>query len=301
MIGPPLGLGSGGEEESALSGIARAAELPSLTEDLETARKDLAVWGYAMIANALTAEQVRECRERLRSQAAAEEAAGIGHFDNGELKLNQRVWNLVNKGEMFRDLLFHPVLRELLPELLGKDYTLSSFTANIAAPGGEPMALHSDQGYTPRSLPIRVVVNTAWMLEDHSEENGGTRLVPGSHLWPELPADKPEVQSIAATGPAGTMVMFDGRLWHGTGANRTARRRHLLLGYFCRPWIRPQENFTLSLLDELYEEASPELLGLLGFRTHATLGNVNGVIVPNGALIDRGRQVGLMEATPPPE
>ena len=301
MIGPTLGLGAGGEEESDLSEIAQAAALPSLTEDLETARKDLAVWGYAMIANALTAEQVRACRERLRSQAAAEAAAGIGHFDNGELKLNQRVWNLVNKGQMFRDLLFHPVLRELLPELLGKDYTLSSFTANIAAPGGEPMGLHSDQGYTPRSLPIRVVVNTAWMLEDHSEANGGTRLVPGSHLWPELPEDKPDVESIAATGPAGTMVMFDGRLWHGTGANRTTCARHLLLGYFCRPWIRPQENFTLSLLDELYEEASSELLGLLGFRTHATLGNVNGVIVPNGALIDRARKVGPMEPAPPPE
>ena len=176
-----------------MSEIAQATGLPGLAEDLETARKDISVWGYAMIANALTAEQVQECRERLRSQAAGEAAAGIGHFDNGELKLNQRVWNLVNKGKMFRDLLFHPVLREMLPELLGKDYTLSSLTANIAAAGGEPMSLHSDQGYAPRSLPIRVVVNTAWMLEDHSEENGGTRLVPGSHLWPELPEDKPEV------------------------------------------------------------------------------------------------------------
>ncbi len=95
--------------------------------------------------------------------------------------------------------------------------------------------------------------------------------------------------------------MFDGRLWHGTGANRTTSRRHLLLGYFCRPWIRPQENFTLSLLDELYGQASPELLGRLGFRTYATLGNVNGVVVPNGALIDRHRRVGPMEAPLPPE
>ena len=54
-----------------MSGICKAAELPSLTEDQETARKDIAEWGYAVIANALTAEQVRECRERLRAQAAA--------------------------------------------------------------------------------------------------------------------------------------------------------------------------------------------------------------------------------------
>ena len=262
------------------------------------ARENLARWGYALIKDALTPEQVRAYRERLLSQAAGEAAAGIGHFDNGELKLNQRVWNLVNKGQIFRDLLFHPVLRELLPELLGEDYMLSSFTANIAAPGGEPQPLHSDQGYAPRSTPFRVVVNTAWMLEDHSEENGGTRLVPGSHLWSELPADKPDVESIAATGPAGTMLMFDGRIWHGTGLNRSKRKRHLLLGYFCRPWIRTQENFTLSLLDEVYETASPELLALLGFRTYGTLGNVNGVIRANGSLIERGKQVGMLEGTP---
>ena len=139
------------------------------------------------------------------------------------------------------------------------------------------------------------------MLEDQSEENGATRLVPGSHLWPELPEDKPDVESIAATGPAGTMLMFDGRLSQAPGRTAPPRRRHLLLGYFCRPWIRPQENFTLSLLDELYEEASPELLGLLGFRTHGMLGNVSGVIRPNGSLIKRGEQVELMEGTLAPE
>ena len=101
------------------------------------------------------------------------------------------------------------------------------------------------------------------------------------------PEDRPEVEW--ATGLAGTMVMFDGRLWHGAGAIRTTRRRHLLLGHGCRPWIRPQEKLTLSLLDGL------------GFRTCGTLGNVNGVIVPNGALIERGRPVGPMERTPPPE
>ena len=50
-----------------------------------------------------------------------------------------------------------------------------------------------------------------------------------------------EVESIAARGPAGTMLMFDGRLWHGTGANRTTRKRHLRLGYFCRPWVKRRQ------------------------------------------------------------
>ena len=102
---------------------------------------------------------------------------------------------------MVKQPLFHPVLRELLPELLGEDYNLSSLTANIAAPGGEPMPLPSDQGYTPRSLPIRVVVNTGWMLEDHSEETGGRGSCRRATWWPELPEHKPDVESMPPGRP----------------------------------------------------------------------------------------------------
>lgn len=273
-------------------------ELPRPTGDYALARAQLQKFGFCLIADALSSDEVADCRQRLMTQAAGEQEAGIATRDGGKDQPNQRVWNLVNKGEMFRDLLFHPAIRELVPEMLGEDYTLSSFTANIAGPGGEPMMLHSDQGYAPRSTPYAVAVNAAWMLEDHSAENGGTRLVPGSHLWPETPADKPDVASISADAPAGTLLMFDGRMWHGTGANHTNRKRHLLLAYFCRPFIRPQENHTMSLSDEVYGKASPELLGLLGFKTWGTLGNVNGVIRAGGELVERESDLtGELEGT----
>ena len=66
-----------------------------------------------------------------------------------------------------------------------------------------------------------VVVNVMWMLVDFTAENGGTRLVPRSHLTgrhPDKGLDK-DVEPIAAEGPAGTAMVFDGRMWHGTGAN----------------------------------------------------------------------------------
>ena len=123
--------------------------------------------------------------------------------------------------------------------------------------------------------------------------------MPGSHLWPELPEDKPEVESVAATGPAGTMLMFDGRLWHGTGANRTSRRRHLLLGYFCRPWIRPQEIFTLSLLDELYEELRRSCSACSG-SAPTDAGHRERGDSPQPVADPARRTVGPMEGTWPP-
>ena len=142
---------------------------------------------------------------------------------------NQRVWMLVNKGPVFLDLLSHTAVRELVAGLLGDHYLLSSHTANIANPGGVAMRLHTDQWWMPpptrigraglpagsmsrdlfdidteptSSISPPVVVNILWMLDGFTESNGGTRVVPGSHLSGGQPDST--AKSIAATGPAGT-------------------------------------------------------------------------------------------------
>jgi hypothetical protein len=66
-------------------------------------------------------------------------------------------------------------------------------------------------------------------------------------------------------------------MWHGTGANVTAdTRRYGVLSYFCRPWLRPQENYTLSTEPGVLAAADRHLRELLGFRVWRTLGGVQG-------------------------
>ena len=198
---------------------------------------------------------------------------------------------LVNKGTPFLDLLSHATTRELVTGLLGDHYLLSSHTANIANPGGVAMRLHTDQWWMPppttigrAGLPVGsmsrelfdqdaestgaisppVALNILWMLDDFTESNGGTRLVPGSHLsgrQPDLAA-----KSIAATGPAGTALLCDGRIWHGTGANTSKKPRRAVLTTFCTPQFRPQENYTVGTRQEVLDTANSDLLELLGFK-----------------------------------
>lgn len=249
--------------------------LPPLTRDLDEARSHLDEFGVARIADALTADQVAALKDRLVEQAAAERRAGLAFMEHGGA--NQRVWNLPSKGRVFVDLLRHELVRTLARHVLEGDYCLSSHTANIAGPGGDAMVLHSDQGYTPRDITKALTVNVMWMLVDFTEANGATRLVPGSHrLTSEPPHDRP-VDTVAGVGPAGTALVFDGRVWHGTGANTTAgEQRHGVLTYFCRPWLRTQENYTLSTHPDVLAEADPELRALLGLRVWRTLGCVQG-------------------------
>jgi ectoine hydroxylase-related dioxygenase (phytanoyl-CoA dioxygenase family) len=73
--------------------------------------------------------------------------------------------------------------------------------------------------------------------------------------------------------------VFDGRLWHGAGENRSDERRHVIFAYYCAPWIRQQENMFLGLDPEVVERASPRLKALLGYVPY--LGKI-GVIPRQG-------------------
>jgi ectoine hydroxylase-related dioxygenase (phytanoyl-CoA dioxygenase family) len=253
---------------------------------LDEAKQKLDSQGYCIIEDVLSRAEVAALKSRLEEQAEGEREHGVAFHDGGLSRPNQRIWMLLNKGRVFRDLMLHPIIDALMGHLLGPDYLLSSLTANIASPGGEPMVLHTDQGYVGFWTPKPVVANIAWMLDDVTEANGGTRLVPKSHLnrdatprsssyVPDRPSNMPKPEdTIGAEGKAGSILCFDGRVWHGTGANKTDRPRRALLSYHCRPFVRQQENFVLGLMPTIRDSERPALLNRLGFAVWAGLGRV---------------------------
>ena len=275
-------------------------KLPPLTSDLAQARSDLAEFGCTRIANALSTAELEEARARIEAQAVGERAIAISAHDGSDEPFgsgpNQWLWNLINKGQIFRDIVMKDMTRELMNHLLGDGSLLSSFTCHIAGPGGTAQTLHRDSGMAPDETPYPIVANIMWMLDDFTDENGATRIVPGSHKFDTGPGGaEPDpswspgtvssigIDTVAAEGPAGSAFVFDGRLWHGTGANRTATPRRGILSYHCRGWVRQQENFTLSLAPEVLAKCSPELRRVLGFSVYGTLGATRSVQPATGA------------------
>jgi len=249
------------------------------TADMDRARADLAQHGYCLVEAALAPDTVTALRLRIQELAAEEVAAGTDYvYENGS---NQRIWTLLNKGQMFVDLALHPLAGQMMDHLLGYGYLLSNIDANIAGPAGKPMFLHADQSYVPSPWPwpFPLVANIMWMLDDFRPDNGATRVVPGSHLLGRGPdmSDMSDPHATAVEAPAGTALIFDGRLWHQTGANVTVdERRHGILAYYGRPFLRQQENWFVSL-DPAVLQANPDLRPVIGYANYLSLGMIDGM------------------------
>jgi ectoine hydroxylase-related dioxygenase (phytanoyl-CoA dioxygenase family) len=259
-------------------------ERVELEQRLEPAFDALERDGFVVVPDVLSEADVARVRSRLVEVARFERAAGIDHdpkWEDGPQ--NQRVFGLLNKGAEFVELVEHPVALALTEYLLDPSFLLSSITANITGPDGYPMGLHYDQDYVPQPWPpFPLVANIIWMLDDFTEDNGATRFIPGSHRedhadWsPEVMSQR-DRETIAVGGSAGSLVCLDGRVLHQTGANTTSDQlRHGVIAYYCQPWIRQQENASLSILPEVWPTLSPRVRELVGLKKYQGLGCISG-------------------------
>ena len=287
-------------------------DYPPLTEDLDEAKAHIDEYGIALVANALSPDEVATIDARLGEQVAGERKLGVANLSRGDEGFGERpapeervsclLWNLVNKGDCFLPLIDHPKCLPLVQHILGKRVLLGSFGAHMNGHDNEQIPLHQDQWpLIPHHLDFCAFTNTLWLITPNSPENGGTRMVPGSHEWP--PVDPRWMNSKAGqalarsvTAPAGTLIVYDGRIWHGNGLNRSGAVRSNIAIPYAQPWVRPQENHQYSLREEVFEKLTPLQRKILGFGHFGTLGGHDGSSV-SPSLFDRHRaSIGMLDA-----
>lgn len=245
---------------------------------LDDALRDLDRDGFALVEGALRADELESARRALFAAAEEDRSRGRAYDHTGG---NQRVWALLNRGSAFVRLAEHPLALEATEAVLGEEVLLSNISANITGPGGGPMAWHADQGYVPEPWPTwPVALNVAWLLTDFTVENGATEVVAGSHRLNRRPTrdETAAADIVPLTGPAGSAILLDSRIWHRNGSNTSACEKRLgVFAYYCRPFVRTQENWFRSLDPGVLDGASPTLRRLLGEQHHKSLGIVDGM------------------------
>ena len=120
------------------------------------------------------------------------------------------------------------------------------------------------------------MVNTMWALDDFTVANGATRIVPGSHRWVDRrPAEGDEV--VDAVMPAGSVIFYGGKVFHGGGENQTDKPRLGVILEYVSAWLRPQETHLLAVPRRQLRRCPTRLQELLGYNIYPPfLGYVDG-------------------------
>ena len=233
----------------------------------QQARDQLDRDGYLVLEDFMGEPLLRALRERVAQLFQIEGEQAGAEFKQEEQ--TGRLANLVDKGEIFEQVIALPEILELVGHILGPQFKLSSLNVRSANPHSTwVQPLHADMGALPDDKGYWVA-NTVWMLDDFTTENGAIRMIPGSQKWGRLPQDvladpmAPHPQEILLTGKAGTVVVMNAHMWHGGTANRTDKPRCAMHGFYARS-DKPQQQYQKRLLrPEVQERLSPELRRIL--------------------------------------
>jgi ectoine hydroxylase-related dioxygenase (phytanoyl-CoA dioxygenase family) len=217
--------------------------------------------GFSVVESKLAADEVVEIRDELR-RIAADTPTGRNDFEGYQTK---RIYAIFAKTRLLDRLAIDPLLLTVVDTLLGPSPQLSAPTGIDIAPGEKAQFLHTDDAIYPVPRPhADIVVNTMWALEDFTETNGATRVVPGSHRWTDRQPIDPD-ETVTVTMPAGSVLFIRGTLWHGGGANRSDRPRLGVLIEYAAGWVRQQETHLLAVPREVVRTLDPRLQELLGY------------------------------------
>ena len=201
-----------------------------------------------------------------------------------------RIYNLLARGDLYAQIPVHDAVLPIVEKVLDRGCLVSSLSSIAIDPDETAQPIHADDQVIPIPKPhVAVICNTMWALTDFTEQNGATRLCPGTHRADRSPIPFEEVPSIPAEMPRGSVLVWHGSLWHGGGANRSSARRLGLAMNYCAGYLRQQENQQLGIPLSIARSFSPRLRKLCGF------GIYKGLI----GHIDKCSPTDLLDDTPP--
>ena len=245
---------------------AATAEAPAdIVDGLNIAERvaQIEEQGYTIVPDFLPPAEVAAIRHAFDTEVPITEMRAIG-TTTGK---TWRAHNLLAKTRAVDHLFLDPRIRALVEGVLGKHTQVNVTTLFNVLPGETRQFLHQDDGLWPIPRPHpHFVCNALIALDDQDEENGATHIVPYSHKWHDRKVDQ-SVPTLQVAMRSGTMLMWEGGLWHGGGANRSADRERM--GFFMShnvAYLRPQEIQLVSVPREVARQLPRELLRLLGYH-----------------------------------
>ena len=226
--------------------------------------------GYVVIPNLFSKEEIKEAKDLIDQnmekllKEAGRDSAVQGEYDDKKDGANLVqgkiiVWNLIYKGKIFEKMAQKKRIVDVFKKILGSSVMLGSFAARTVNPGDKPQLPHVDYPYFdmhsmdkyPHNMNFSFLMNcqSTIMIDDFTEDNGATALVPGSQKWGTYPKDTKRYfdECINVTGESGSAFLMTGACWHGSyESKKNSGDRRAILGQYLPGFVKPMEDWEKS-------------------------------------------------------
>lgn len=234
--------------------------------------------GAVILKGAFTAEETAEARRLIMEYSADEDRETHFHGANADtLHLQRRVWNLLNKGEIFEAMIQHSVIAEIAAAFLGDKFILGSIAANRLLPGGPGQEPHIDypywdmyerEGFPARinsSFPLNMQVTIP--LDPFTTESGASAFLAhsqGELVYPDTDdRDRFFAECDRMLGDPGDAIIFNGMVWHCAMPNQSDHDRSAILIEYLAKFVTPLEDQKSGVRQEVIDRGTPLLHQLM--------------------------------------
>lgn len=219
--------------------------------------------GFAIVPAVVGAEQTDALRTALQRCICED----LERWSGREYVNANMVMNLMTRDAAFVELLENDVLHSVLTPLLSDTCIIYAYTSSSMPPGGTNYSrrVHVD---CPRFIPGYVTnVGITLALDDFTDSNGAMEVLPGSHRLHEAPSENEFAARAVRVYPrSGEAIVFNARLWHRGGTNRSDAYRHAVTMNVCRSYMRQQFDFARMVGEDVLARVGERGRRFLGFN-----------------------------------
>jgi ectoine hydroxylase-related dioxygenase (phytanoyl-CoA dioxygenase family) len=166
------------------------------------------------------------------------------------------------------ELIKNGFIQELQDNFFDSKCILNSLSAldNLPNQPNFSANFHRDLRFYSGDFPI--MLNCLIMVDDFTIENGGTFLIPGSHLEKRKPTESEFFnEAIQATGKRGDILIFNANVWHASAPNLTQDHRRAIPLTVSKSFMKQLLDYPRAIGYNRIDEFNYDLQQFLGYHS----------------------------------
>jgi ectoine hydroxylase-related dioxygenase (phytanoyl-CoA dioxygenase family) len=232
---------------------------------------ELSKLGYTIIRNVVDEDFLDSLRNSIDEEFTNHRKKQIEN--NTDIKANGVAHHILLTNTIFIDLLEYLQNKNLFVFLQNhffkSKFIVHSMSALNNLPNQDnyyPSIVHRDIRFYSGEVPI--LLNCLLMIDDFTSENGGTYLLPYSHLNKEKVTDAEFFsKAVQATGKKGDVLIFNSNVWHAAAPNKTNENRRAIPIVFSKSTMKQLLDYPRAIGYDKMDTFNSDMQQLLGYHS----------------------------------